>query len=173
MCGILFSKGINEGTFKEALEKQSHRGPDHTDFIKTRDILVGHNRLSIQDVSENSNQPMCKDNYILTFNGELYNAPELRLFLKKKEFVATIKIENNCQLDTSYFIVRNLDTGHFASFNNGIAKLKVFKNAPLQLQLSPSVKYISFEGVAVAASKNVTITADCRERTLDMIKNDK
>ena len=96
-----------------------------------------------------------------------------RLFLKKKEFVATIKIENNCQLDTRYFIVRNLDTGHFASFNNGIAKLKVFKNAPLQLQLSPSVKYISFEGVAVAASENVTITADCRERTLEMINNDK
>jgi hypothetical protein len=96
-----------------------------------------------------------------------------RLFLNKKEFVATIKIENNCQLETRYFIVRNLDTGHYASFNNGIAKLKVFRNAPLQLQLSPSVKYISFEGVAVAASANVTITADCNERTLEMIKNDK
>jgi len=96
-----------------------------------------------------------------------------RIFLKKKEFVATIKIKNNCQLETRYFIVRNLDTGHYASFNNGIAKLKVFRNAPLQLQLSPSVKYISFEGVAVAASENVTITADCSERTLEMIKNDK
>ncbi|MEK9570978.1 MAG: hypothetical protein VW419_08525 [Paracoccaceae bacterium] len=96
-----------------------------------------------------------------------------RIFFKKKEFVATIKIKNNCQLETRFFIVRNLDTGHYASFNNGIAKLKVFRNAPLQLQLSPSVKYISFEGVAVAASENVTITADCSERTLEMIKNDK
>lgn len=96
-----------------------------------------------------------------------------RIFFKKKEFVATIKIKNNCQLETRFFIVRNLDTGHYASFNNGIAKLKVFRNAPLQLQLSPSVKYISFEGVAVAASKNVTITADCSKRTLEMIKNDK
>ena len=96
-----------------------------------------------------------------------------RIFFKKKEFVATIKIKNNCQLETRYFIVRNLDTGHYASFNNGIAKLKVFRNAPLQLQLSPSVKYISFEGVAVAASENVTITADCSERTLEMIKTDK
>jgi len=96
-----------------------------------------------------------------------------RIFFKKKEFVATIKIKNNCQLETRYFIVRNLDTGQYASFNNGIAKLKVFRNAPLQLQLSPSVKYISFEGVAVAASENVTITADCSERTLEMIKNDK
>ena len=96
-----------------------------------------------------------------------------RIFFKKKEFLATIKIKNNCQLETRYFIVRNLDTGHYASFNNGIAKLKVFRNAPLQLQLSPSVKYISFEGVAVAASENVTITADCSERTLEMIKTDK
>ena len=96
-----------------------------------------------------------------------------RIFLNKKEFVATIKIENNCQLETRYFIVRNLDTGRYASFKNGIAKLKAFKNAPLQLQLSPSVKYISFEGVAVAASENVTITADCSERTLEMIKSDK
>jgi len=65
-----------------------------------------------------------------------------RLFKNNEEFVAFITIENKCELETSYFIVRNLDTGKYAPFNNGLAKLKAVRNAPLQLQLAPSVKYV-------------------------------
>ena len=95
-----------------------------------------------------------------------------RLFKNKEEFVALITIENKCDLETRYFIVRNLDTGKYAPFNNGLAKLKAVRNAPLQLQLTPSVKYISYEGVAVAAKKKLTMTADCSERSLKMIGQD-
>ena len=95
-----------------------------------------------------------------------------RLFKNKEEFVALITIENKCELETRYFIVRNLDTGKYAPFNNGLAKLKAVRNAPLQLQLTPSVKYISYEGVAVAAKKKLTMTADCSERSLKMIGQD-
>ena len=95
-----------------------------------------------------------------------------RLFKNNEEFVALITIENKCELEASYFIVRNLDTGKYALFNNGLAKLNAVRNAPLQLQLAPSVKYVSYEGVAVAAKKKLTMTADCSERSLKMIGQD-
>ena len=65
-----------------------------------------------------------------------------------------------------------LEAGKYAPFNNGLLKLTAVRNAPLQLQLAPSVKYVSYEGVAVAAKKKLTMTADCSERSLKMIGQD-
>lgn len=116
--------------------------------------------------------------FIISASILLFSAPTFaesfweRIFKNKEEFVALITIENNCELETRYFVVRNLDTGKYAPFYNGVAKLKAVKNAPLQLQLVPSVKYISYEGVAVAAKKKLTMTADCSERSLKMIGQD-
>ena len=94
-----------------------------------------------------------------------------KLFNSKKEIVANVNLVNNCDLEERYFIVRNLETGKYALFANGIAKIKANKNASLQLQLAPSVKYIKYEGVAVAAKEQMTITADCSKRSLEMIQN--
>ncbi len=51
------------------------------------DLLFGHRRLSIIDLSVNGHQPMCDDygNWIV-FNGEIYNYIELREELKKENF---------------------------------------------------------------------------------------
>jgi len=94
-----------------------------------------------------------------------------QLFNSKKEIIANVNLVNKCDLEDRYFIVRNLETGKYALFENGIAKIKANKNASLQLQLSPSVKYIKYEGVAVAAKEKMTITADCSKRSLEMIEN--
>ena len=93
MCGFLLfigKKKISSRLFKEALELQNHRGPDNSQiFVKNNstntfsknfneqeyNYLIGHNRLSIIDLSEDSNQPIfSKDgkNFLL-FNGEFYN----------------------------------------------------------------------------------------------------
>lgn len=52
------------------------------------DLLLGHRRLSIIDLSANGHQPMADDilNFI-TFNGEIYNYVELREELKKLNYV--------------------------------------------------------------------------------------
>jgi len=41
-------------------------------------VNLGHNRLSILDLSEASNQPFIHDDLALTYNGEIYNYLELR-----------------------------------------------------------------------------------------------
>ena len=48
------------------------------------DVIFGHRRLSIVDLSPAGHQPMCYDNkrYWITYNGEIYNWKELRTDLE-------------------------------------------------------------------------------------------
>ena len=83
MCGILFQiskKKIHREKFKEALLLQKHRGPDHTGIKEYNNMIFGHVRLSIVDLTSRSNQPMInKDtSNTIIFNGEIYNYLELK-----------------------------------------------------------------------------------------------
>ena len=94
------------------------------------------------------------------------------LFSSGKEIIAEIKLVNKCQLDSKYFIVRDLESGKSVSFANGFAKLPTKTKSSVQLQLSPSVKNVTFAGNAVAAKKKMKLVADCSERNLkDVSKN--
>ena len=94
------------------------------------------------------------------------------LFNSGKEITAEIKLVNKCQLDSKYFIVRDLESGKSAQFTNGFAKLATKTKSSIQLQLSPSVKNVTFAGNAVAAKKKMKLVADCSERNLnDVSKN--
>ena len=91
MCGILIcyssKEEFNLNDFKNSLELQKHRGPDHTGIERISDkLFFGHVRLSIYDLTKNSNQPMISDtsSNVLTFNGDLYNYIELKENLKNK-----------------------------------------------------------------------------------------
>ncbi len=65
-----------------------HRGPDSTGCYISKNKMIGlaHNRLSIIDLSESANQPMCNEDETvwLVFNGEIYNFQSIRDFLIKK-----------------------------------------------------------------------------------------
>tara|TARA_B100001057_G_scaffold79821_1_gene74960 strand:+ start:828 stop:1199 length:372 start_codon:yes stop_codon:yes gene_type:complete len=94
------------------------------------------------------------------------------LFSSGKKIIAEIKLVNKCQLDSKYFIVRDLESGKSVSFTNGFAKLPTKTKSSVQLQLSPSVKNVTFAGNAVAAKKKMKLVADCSERNLkDVSKN--
>ena len=94
------------------------------------------------------------------------------LFNSSKEIISEIKLINKCQLDSKYFIVRDLESGKSASFTNGFAKLATKTKSSIQLQLSPSVKSVTFAGNAVAAKKKMKLVADCSNRNLgDISKN--
>ncbi len=57
-----------------------HRGPDDAGTVIIPYIGLGHRRLSIIDLSPRAHQPMTNEDRTvwLTFNGEIYNFPELR-----------------------------------------------------------------------------------------------
>lgn len=86
MCGIaaIFGpKATNKGLSK-MLKAQKHRGPDHTGIWSENEVFLGHNRLSIIDLSKAANQPFTDVNnrYHIIFNGEIYNYLELKDNLK-------------------------------------------------------------------------------------------
>ena len=87
MCGITGIIGSDNYQFQiqKMLESQAHRGPDFTGtYFDNGFAALGHNRLSIIDLSTRANQPF-KDvtkRFIIVFNGEIYNYLELRDSLK-------------------------------------------------------------------------------------------
>ncbi len=93
MCGIVGFTDFNQKSSPEILKKMTdsliHRGPDDSDFrFLTNDkaqIGFGHRRLSILDLSVLGKQPMASDegDYIITYNGEVYNFKEIRVELEK------------------------------------------------------------------------------------------
>ena len=89
MCGIngIYNlKGLSNPMDSITLmnEKSAHRGPDATDTYLDSEIALGHNRLSIIDLSSNANQPLFnnKGDLVLVFNGEIYNYLKLKELLK-------------------------------------------------------------------------------------------
>ena len=83
MCGIIGFLNINVED-ERYLEIASHRGPDDKGVYIGKNIILGHNRLSILDLSENGHQPFISkdDKFILVFNGEIYNHWEIRKELR-------------------------------------------------------------------------------------------
>ena len=84
MCGLLVCFGEDEIQDPERfLNTMRHRGPDSMKSCVIfdnlhRPLLMGHVRLSIQDVSASANQPLSMQGVTLVFNGEIYNFLELR-----------------------------------------------------------------------------------------------
>ena len=70
----------DEALAKKMNELTRHRGPDDTGIFLSDFISLGHNRLSIIDLSKAGHQPMFNPNKTLAivYNGELFNFKELR-----------------------------------------------------------------------------------------------
>jgi len=85
MCGIVGifdlsgKREINRELLHIMNESQLHRGPDEGGLHIEPGLGLGHRRLSIIDLSSGQ-QPMhsADGNVVLTYNGEVYNFPELR-----------------------------------------------------------------------------------------------
>ena len=96
MCGIAgFTRfddlpAADEACLRAMTERLAHRGPDGSGYHRTRQIALGHRRLSIIDL-ESGAQPMTSPDgrYALTYNGEIYNYLELRAALEAKGVVFT------------------------------------------------------------------------------------
>ncbi len=88
MCSILgiinfkdSTSDITQVVLNEMRKTTSHRGPDQNGFFRNEFVCFAHNRLAVIDV-ENGLQPMTVTfegkSYTIVYNGEIYNANELR-----------------------------------------------------------------------------------------------
>jgi asparagine synthase (glutamine-hydrolysing) len=116
MCGIAgvfnFNKQpVSHQTIKTMVDAMAHRGPDGEGIYIDENMALGHRRLSILDISPKGAQPMMSHNgeWVIVFNGCIYNYLDLRLDLKSKghDFVSTGDTEVICEgvaeYGTSFF----------------------------------------------------------------------
>ncbi len=84
MCGVAgaFQQADGKLVVNAMIDRLAHRGPDACGVLEIVDpstsVALGHCRLSIIDLSAESDQPFTKDGLTLSYNGEIYNYRELR-----------------------------------------------------------------------------------------------
>jgi len=92
MCGIAgiidatLTRDRAEMLLAKMLESVQHRGPDNSSSWIDMPVLLGHDRLSIIDLSDAANQPMEYDDLVIVYNGEVYNYLEIKDELTKKGY---------------------------------------------------------------------------------------
>lgn len=140
MCGITGWIDWNRDLTKqsESLEKMTDtlapRGPDASGTWISAHCALGHRRLSVID-PENGAQPMIRhtgdDKYVVVYNGELYNALELRKELESRGRAFT----TNC--DTEVLLVAFMEWGKACVERfNGIFAFAIWDVAEQELFLA-------------------------------------
>lgn len=91
MCGIAGFVGAGDAAVLRRMSSAlAHRGPDAegTAVDAERGVWLGHRRLAVLDL-ESGEQPMwtSQRDLVVVFNGEIYNAPELRRALEARGHV--------------------------------------------------------------------------------------
>lgn len=90
MCGIVgFVDKQNQHSPRERqkigramLRSVRHRGGEANNILVSDNVVFGHTRLAIVDLSHRADQPVSDDNAVLAFNGEIYN----HLWVREKYF---------------------------------------------------------------------------------------
>src|SRR6218665_569603 len=86
MCGIAGFIDVNKKSNLEILKRMTdsmlHRGPDGSDYFLHNGVQFqlgfGHRRLSIIELTELGKQPMFYKDWVIVFNGEIYNFKEIK-----------------------------------------------------------------------------------------------
>lgn len=93
MCGICGIYGLEQldqprEIIRRMNSSMQHRGPDASGEYVDDHVALGHQRLSIIDLTDSANQPMhsADGQTVVIFNGELYNFRELKSELSDYPF---------------------------------------------------------------------------------------
>jgi len=121
MCGIAGKSEWNSltektvSTVSRMCNSIKHRGPDNQGVKPLGDIVLGHRRLSIIDLSPDANQPMssCDDRFNIVYNGEIYNFPEIKKDLMKEGY----SFKTNSDTEVIIYAYDKFGTDCFKLFN--------------------------------------------------------
>lgn len=103
MCGLFGVANFSNDCLvrsKRALATLNHRGPDQTGVWSSAHVFMGHQRLSILDLSEFGRQPMVSSDssVVISVNGEIYNYEGLRDSLQKLGYTFKSKSDSEVVL---------------------------------------------------------------------------
>lgn len=86
ICGWIHKEGVDRKILESMTRRLRHRGPDAQQVEILGSVGLGHARLSIIDLSEQGNQPICNEDksLYLVYNGEFYNYNDYRENLIKQ-----------------------------------------------------------------------------------------
>ncbi|MFG1709219.1 asparagine synthetase B family protein [Nonomuraea sp. M3C6] len=83
MCGIV--AGLGKLDLAPAVAALTHRGPDAARTATVAGVHLGHTRLAVQDLDSRSDQPFRDGPVTIAYNGEIYNAAELRQAVEERD----------------------------------------------------------------------------------------
>ena len=88
MCGIAFilskkNSEIPKNLSEHFINYLYDRGPDNQNYYSKKNFSLISTRLSIIDTDKRSNQPLFShcENYIIIFNGMIYNYRDLKIII--------------------------------------------------------------------------------------------
>ena len=86
ICGVIDRDRMSIADGMDMVNAMVHRGPDAQEvkLYQKNDCMLGHARLSIIDLSTGANQPLEYKQYVIVFNGEIYNFREIKTELLHK-----------------------------------------------------------------------------------------
>jgi asparagine synthase (glutamine-hydrolysing) len=124
MCGIVGVLGelgrvVDKFVSKKILDSLACRGPDNQTLWISDSYSLGHTRLSIIGLDATSNQPFSipGSEWIMTFNGEVYNYKELRETLIAKGY----EFETNSDTEVLFKGFLEFGTNFFSSIRGMFA----------------------------------------------------
>ncbi len=137
ICAIsdfISNEKLNPGILTMMGKTMKHRGRDDSGIYFGKNVIMHHNRLSIID-AEGGKQPMTaifKDRkYTIAYNGEIYNADEVRAELSKEGAIFSTKSDTEVVL-WSYIIWQENSPNHL----NGIFAYAVYDEYAKRLFLA-------------------------------------
>lgn len=183
MCGIsgIIYQDSLRPVSKDLLSRMtsvlSHRGPDGGAVASFGHVGFGHRRLKIIDLTENGRQPMSSaDGKVhITFNGEIYNYPELRHELEQKGHVF------RSQTDTEVILIGYRQWGISGCLQklNGMFAFAIWDQTSRVLHLvrdrlgiKPLFYYLSSEGMSFASEIKSILQNPAVGRDVDLLALD-
>jgi len=130
MCGINGFDFRDESLIQKMMIFTKNRGPDANNFFSNENVTIGHDRLSILDLNERSNQPYLYKNLILSFNGEIFNYLDLKKDLVSKGY----KFKTTSDTEVVIYLFHKYGIDSFKKLS-GIFAISIWDNIKKTLYL--------------------------------------